>query len=53
MGPTKPAFLHRQTNKRKLISAAIPTLLPHKQIPTPRKSSEIRAKQEKKEQVKL
>ena len=30
--------------KRKLFSPAIPTLLPHKQIPTPRKSSEIRAK---------
>ena len=39
--------------KRKLISAAIPTLLPHKQLPTPRKSSEIRAKQKEKEQVKL
>ena len=39
--------------KRKLISAAIPTLLPHKQIPSPRKSSEIRAKQKEKEEVKL
>ena len=39
--------------KRKLISTAIPTLLPHKQIPTRRKSSEIRAKQKEKEEVKL
>ena len=30
--------------KRKLISAALLTLLPHKQISTPRKFSEIRAK---------
>ena len=34
--------------KRKLISTATPTMLPHKQIPTPRKSSEIRAKQKEK-----
>ena len=39
--------------KRKLISTAIPTLLPHKQISTPRKTSEIRAKQKEKEVVKL
>ena len=39
--------------KRKLISAAIPTLLSHKQILTPRKSSEIREKQKEKEEVKL
>ena len=39
--------------KRKLISTAIPTLLPHKQIPSPRKFSEIRAKQKGKEEVKL
>ena len=38
--------------KRKLISTAIPTL-PHKQISTPRKTSEIRAKQKEKEEVKL
>ena len=38
--------------KRKLISTAIPTLLPHKQISTPRKTSEIRAKQKEKEEVK-
>ena len=36
---------------RKLISTAIPTLLPHKQISTPRKTSEIREKQKK--EVKL
>ena len=46
---TKPAFLHRQTNKKKLISTAIPTLLPYKQISTLSKTSEIRAKQKKKE----
>ena len=39
--------------KRKLISAAIPTLLPHKQISTPRKTSEIRVKQKEKDEVKL
>ena len=39
--------------KRKLISAAIPVLLPHKQISTPRKTSVIRAKQKEKEEVKL
>ena len=39
--------------KRKLISTAIPTLLSHKQIPTPGKTSEIRAKQKEKEEVKL
>ena len=39
--------------KRKLISTAIPILLPHKQIPAPRKTSEIRAKQKEKENVKL
>ena len=39
--------------KRKLISTAIPTLLPHKQIPTPRKTSDISAKQKEKEEVKL
>ena len=39
--------------KRKLISTAIPTLLPHKQISTPRKTSEIRAKQKQKEEAKL
>ena len=49
----KPAFLHRRPIKRKLISTAIPTLLPHKQISTPRKTSEIRAKQKEKEEVKL
>ena len=30
------------------MSTATPTLLPHKQIPTPRTSSEIRAKQKEK-----
>ena len=40
--------------RRKLISTAIPTLLlPHKQIPTPRKTSDISAKQKEKEEVKL
>ena len=39
--------------KIKLISTAIPTLLSHKQIPTPGKTSEIRAKQKEKEEVKL
>ena len=39
--------------KRKLISTAIPTLLPHKQISIRRKTSEIRAKQKEKEEVKL
>ena len=34
--------------KRKLISAAIPTLLLHKQIPTPRKTSETRPSRGKK-----
>ena len=46
---TKPAFLHRQTNKKNLISTAIPTLLSYKQISTLSKTSEIRAKQKKKE----
>ena len=32
---------------------AIPTSLPHKQISTPRKTSEIRAKLNEKEEVKL
>ena len=50
---TKPAFLHRQTNKKKLISTAIPTLLPYKQISTLSKTSEIRAKQKKKRREKL
>ena len=39
--------------KRKLISRAVPALLPHKQISTPMKTSEIRAKQKEKEEVKL
>ena len=40
--------------KRKLISTAIPTLLtPATQISTPGKTSEIRAKQKEKEDVKL
>ena len=47
MGFAKPTFLHKPI-RRKLISTAIPTLLPHKQRPTPRKNSEIRAKQKKK-----
>ena len=38
--------------KRKLISTAVPTL-PHKQISTPRKTSDISAKQKEKEEVKL
>ena len=38
--------------KRKLISTALPTLLPHKKISTPRKTSEIRPKQREKEEVK-
>ena len=53
MGFKKPAFLHRQPLKRKLIPAATPTLLPHRQIPTLRKTYEIRAKQKEKEEVKL
>ena len=40
-------FYTNRPIKRKSISTAIPTL-PHKQIPTPRKTSEIRAKQNKK-----
>ena len=39
--------------KRNLISTAIPTLLRHKQISTPRKTSQIRAKQKEKEEVKV
>ena len=39
--------------KRKLISTAIRTLLPHNQTLTPKKTSEIRAKQKEKEEVKL
>ena len=39
--------------KRKLISTAIPTLLPHNQISASRKISEVRAKQKEKEDVKL
>ena len=39
--------------KRKLISTAILTLLPHKQIQTPGKIPEIGAKQKEKEEVKL
>ena len=39
--------------KRKLIPTAIPTLLPHKQISIRRETSEIRAKQKEKEEVKL
>ena len=46
-------FYTDRPTKRKLISRAIPTLLPHKQISTPRKTSEIRAKQKEKEEVKL
>ena len=46
-------FYTDRPTKRKLISTAIPTLLPHKQISTPRKTSEIRAKQKEKEEVKL
>ena len=45
-------FYTDRPTKRKLISTAIPTL-PHKQISTPRKTSEIRAKQKEKEEVKL
>ena len=47
-GICKTGFFH--TNRpinRKLISTAIPTLLPHEQISTPRKTSEIREKQKK------
>ena len=39
MGFTKPSFLHRQINK-------------NRQISTPWKTSEIRAKQKEKEEVK-
>ena len=39
--------------KRKLISTAITTLLPYNQTLTPKKTSEIRAKQKEKEEVKL
>ena len=39
--------------KIKQISITIPTLLPHKQISVPRKSSENRAKQKEKEKIKL
>ena len=39
--------------KRKLISTAIPTVLPNKKISTPRKTSEIRARQKEKEEVQL
>ena len=46
-------FYTDRPTKRKLISTAIPTLLPHKQISTTRKTSEIRAKQKEKEQVNL
>ena len=54
MGFTKPAFLkHRQTNKKKIVPTAVPTLMPNKQISTPRKTSEIKAKQKEKEEVKL
>ena len=54
MGFTKPAFLkHRQTNEKKIVPAAVPTLMPNKQISTPRKTSEIKAKQKEKEEVKL
>ena len=45
-------FYRDRPIKRKLISTATPTLLPHKQISTPRKTSEIRAKQKEKEEVK-
>ena len=50
MGPTKPAFLRRQTNKKKINFNSYSNIvtMPYKQIPTPRKSSEIRAKQKKK-----
>ena len=37
--------------KRKLISTVIPTLLPHKQTSTAKKTSEIRAKQKEKEET--
>ena len=46
-------FYTDRPTKRKLISTAIPTLLPHKQRSTPRTTSEIRAKQKEKEEVKL
>ena len=39
--------------KRKLISIAIPTLSPHKQMSTPRKTSEIIAIPKEKDEVKL
>ena len=39
--------------KRRLISTAITTLLPHNQTLTPKKTSEIRANQKEKEEVKL
>ena len=51
MGFAKPGFSTDRPINRKLISTAIPTLLPHKQISTPRKTSEIREKQKK--EVKL
>ena len=51
-GICKTGFFHTdRLINRKLISTAIPTLLPHKQISTPRKTSEIREKQKK--EVKL
>ena len=46
-------FYTDRSTKRKLISTAIPTLLPHKQRSAPRTNSEIRAKQKEKEEVKL
>ena len=45
-------FYTDRPTKRKLISTAIPTFQ-HKQISTPRKTSEIRAKQKEKEEAKL
>ena len=46
-------FYRGRPIKRKRISTTIPTLLPHKQISTPKKTSEIRAKQKEKEEVKF
>ena len=49
----KTGFFRQTANKKKMISRAISKLLPLKQISTPRKTSEIRAKQKEKDEIKL
>ena len=51
-GIYKSGFFTQQ-KKRKLIPTALPILLSHKYISTPRKTSEITEKQKEKEQVKI